>query len=102
MRIAGHEVLGELGRGALGVVYRVRARDGREAALKLLRKRDAFAAFDRERRLLASLGEEQGFVGLLDAGTAAEGAWLLMPFVPGGTPPGRLPAGRPCVGETIG
>ncbi len=103
MRIGAYEVTGELGRGGMGTVYRVRARDGREAALKLLRGVDrvAFARFDRERRLLASLGEEQGFVGLLDAGTAPEGAWLLMPLVSGGTLRARLEAGPLGVEETV-
>jgi tetratricopeptide (TPR) repeat protein len=95
MRIGSYEVLNELGRGGMGVVYRVRAPDGGEAALKLLRKVDAatFARFERERRLLATLGEEQGFVGLLDSGVSADGAWLVMPFVPGGTLRKRLEEG---------
>ena len=102
VRIGPYEVLGELGRGGMGVVYRVRGTRG-EAALKLLRGVDrvAFARFDRERRLLASLAEEQGFVGLLDAGTIPEGAWLLMPLVSGGTLRARLEAGALGVEETI-
>ena len=103
MRIGRYEVLGELGRGGVGVVYRVRGPDGREAALKVLRGSDAgaFARFDRERRLLASLGESEGFVGLLDAGTSSGGAWLLMPLVPGGTLRRKLEAGPLGVEETI-
>ncbi len=102
MRIGPHEVLGELGRGGMGVVFRVRTREG-VAALKLLVKadRDALARFERERRLLSSLGEAEGFVGLLDAGVAPEGAWLLMPFVPGGTLRQRLDAGPLAVEETV-
>jgi tetratricopeptide (TPR) repeat protein len=103
VRIGPYEVLGELGRGGMGVVYRVTTPDGREAALKLLTKMDeaTFARFERERRLLAALGEEHGFVGLLDAGTSAEGAWLVMPFVPGGTLRQRLDAGPLGVAETV-
>ncbi len=101
MKVGGYEVLGELGRGGMGVVYRVRGPDGREAALKLLVKAEGFARFERERRLLASLGEAQGFVPLLDAGSSGEGAWLVMPFVPGGTLRQRLRPGALGVEETI-
>jgi tetratricopeptide (TPR) repeat protein len=103
VRIGAYEVLGELGRGGMGAVFRVRGRDGREAALKLLRSVDgaAFARFDRERRLLASLGEDQGFVGLVDAGTVSAGAWLLMPLMTGGTLRGRLEQGPLGVEEAI-
>ena len=103
MRIGGYEVLGEVGRGGMGVVYRVRTPDGREAALKLLVMADAatFARFERERRLLASFGESEGFVELLDSGTSGDGAWLVMPFVPGGTLRQRLEAGPLGVEETI-
>ena len=103
MRIGSYEVLGELGRGGMGIVYRVRAPDGREAALKVLARADpgALARFERERRLLASLGEAEGFVGLLDAGSSPEGAWLVMPLVSGGTLRARLEAGPFSVDATI-
>ena len=103
MRIGAYDVLGELGRGGMGVVYRVRTPDGREAALKLLLGTlpATVTRFERERRLLASLGEEQGFVGLLDAGSTPKGAWLLMPLVPGGTLRQRLERGPLGVEETL-
>ena len=103
MKLGAYEILGELGRGAMGVVYRTRMPDGRAAALKLLFKTDAgaFARFERERRLLGALGEKQGFVDLLDSGTSPHGPWLLMPFVPGGTLRQRLDAGPLAVEETI-
>ena len=103
MKIGPHEVLGELGRGGMGSVFRVRTPDGREAALKVLKSVDdgTLARFERERRLLAALGEEQGFVGLLDAGASADGAWLLMPLVGGGTLRQRLTAGPLGPEETV-
>ena len=103
MRIGPYEVLGELGRGGMGIVYRVQAPDGREAALKVLARTEpqAFARFERERRLLASLGEAEGFVGLLDAGSSPEGVWLVMRFVPGGTLRSRLERGALGVAETV-
>ena len=110
MKIGPYEVLGELGRGGMGVVYRVRAPDGREVALKVLLKADAatLARFDRERRLLASLGEKEGFVPLLDAGVSTNErgveraqAWLVMPFAPGGTLRERLAKGALGVEETL-
>ena len=108
MRIGPYEVLGEVGRGGVGVVYRVRGPDGSEAALKLLLGADpsAFACFERERRLLASLGEDQGFVGLRDAGVSegasgSASAWLVMPFVPGGTLRQKLDGGPLGIEETI-
>src|SRR5580658_2242230 len=87
----------------MGVVYHVRLAAGGEAALKVLVKADpgTLARFEREKRLLASLGEEQGFVGLLDSGSSPEGAWLLMPLVPGGTLRKKLEAGALGVEETV-
>ena len=95
MQIGGYEIQHEIGRGGMGAVFRGRAANGRDVAVKLLVKADeaSFARFERERRLLASLGPEEGFVGLLDAGRSAEGHWLVMPFVPGGTLRQRLDGG---------
>ena len=87
----------------MGVVYEVRTPDGGTAALKVLARSDAgaLARFEREARLLRSLGEEEGFVGLIDAGDAPRGPWLLMPFVPGGTLRRKLRTGPLPVEETI-
>ena len=101
MRVGPYELLGEIGRGGMGVVYRARS-GGEDVALKVLARVDAerIARFERERRLLGSLGEEQGFVGLLDAGSHDGTPWIVMPFVPGGTLRGKLEGGRPPVAET--
>ena len=85
-RLGAYEVLGEIGRGGMGIVFRGRAPDGRVVAIKLLRKLDspdARARFEREERILASLGEREGFVPLLDFGDAASSS----------SPGGRLHAG---------
>ncbi len=103
MKIGPYEVTGELGRGGMGIVYRVRVPGGGEAALKLVARVDPplFSRFDRERRLMASLGEAEGFVGLLDAGLVPGGAFLLMPLVPGGTLRQRLEKGPLGIAETV-
>ena len=103
MQVGPYEVLSEIGRGGLGIVYRVRRPSGGEAALKLLVKVDPekLGHFERERRILAALGEEKGFVGILDSGDAPEGPWILMPFVPGGTLRKRLEAGPLPVEEAL-
>src|SRR5262249_51642863 len=54
---------------------------------------EAFARFERERRLLEALGEAEGFVPLLDAGSTSAGPYLVMPFLEGGTLRARLDEG---------
>jgi len=100
-RVGGYEVVALVGRGGSGTVYRGRTSDGREVALKVLESRfaDARARFARERRLLATLGEREGFVPLLDADP--EGAFIVMPFVAGGTLRARLAKGPLGVEETV-
>jgi WD40 repeat protein len=88
----------------MGVVLRGRGPDGRVVALKYLLnlgKKDAIARFERERRLLASLGEEQGFVPLLDFGDSQRGPWFAMPFLEGGTLRNKLVMGRLGIEETV-
>src|SRR5947209_19278289 len=85
----------------MGTVLRARAPDGRDVAVKVLNPSGDAARFERERRLLESLGEAEGFVPLLDAGRIEEGPYIVMPFVSGGTLRTRLEEGRLDVGETI-
>jgi tetratricopeptide (TPR) repeat protein len=87
----------------MGVVFRARSADGRTVALKLLLKLDgdALVRFDRERRLLASLGEADGFVPLIDWGDSPDGPYLVMPLVEGGTLRDRIEKGPLGIDETI-
>ncbi|MCO5169452.1 MAG: serine/threonine protein kinase, partial [Planctomycetes bacterium] len=96
MRVGGFEVLSTVGRGATGVVLRARAPGGGEVALKVLHAREPerLLRFERERAVLASLGEAEGFVPLLQAGhDPHHGPFLVMPFVGGGTLRDRLRRG---------
>ena len=93
--IGSWEVLDELGRGGVGVVMRGRGRDGRLVAIKLLRQLgpERLARFERERRLIAELSAQDGFVPLLDSGDSAWGPYLVMPLLEGGTLADRLRTG---------
>ncbi len=97
VRIGAYEVVGRIGEGGAGLVYRARGADGRDVALKVLRQAGAAAStgrFERERRLLAELDAEGGgFVPLLDAGETPQGPFLVMPFLAGGTLRERLAEG---------
>ncbi len=90
MTLGRYQVTGTLGRGASGTVYRARGPSGEDVAIKVIvgASPEARTRFERERRLLASLGE--GFVPLLEAGEAPTGPYIVMPFVPGGTLRDRL------------
>ncbi len=101
--VGGYELEGEIGRGAMGRVFRARSPAGKTVAIKLLKRNEAAAVarFERERRLLAELGESVGFVPLLDSGTAPEGPYLVMPFVPGGTLRAKLAKGPLGVADAV-
>jgi formylglycine-generating enzyme required for sulfatase activity len=88
----------------MGVVFRARAADGRAVAIKLLTRPtsvEARARFERERRLLASLGESDGFVPLLDAGEEKGQPYLVMPLLEGGTLRARLARGALSIPDVI-
>ncbi len=103
MKLGPYDVLGELGRGGMGVVLHGRSPRGEDVALKLLQRIDAatLARFERERRLLGLFTAREGFVPLLDAGTSPEGAYLVMPLLRGGTLRQRLERGPIEVEDTI-
>src|SRR5689334_7433290 len=95
MQLGRYAVLATIGQGGMGTVLRGRSPEGREVAIKLLLRQseDGLARFERERRLQGALGEEDGFVPLLDFGTAREGPYLVMPLLEGGTLRERLQKG---------
>jgi len=100
MRAGAYSDLQEIGRGGMGVVFRARGPEGRFVALKVLKRLDpdSLARFDRERRMVATLGEAEGFVPLLDAGELG-GPFIVMPFLEGGTLRARLMRGPLPVAE---
>jgi serine/threonine-protein kinase len=78
-RIGAYRVVGELGRGGMGIVYRGRRDDGafeKDVAIKIVRRNlrsaDALRRFHDERRILAGL-DHPNIAQLLDAGTTGEG-----------------------------
>ncbi len=91
-----YEVLREIGRGGMGVVVHARRRDGSEVAIKLLQnlsKESLLQRFQREERLQTLLSGKDGFVPLLASGECAEGPYLVMPYLSGGTLRDRLQKG---------
>jgi tetratricopeptide (TPR) repeat protein/tRNA A-37 threonylcarbamoyl transferase component Bud32 len=100
-RIGQYEIEGELGRGGMGVVFRARSPDRRVVALKVLASAVDAQAFERERRLLSELGEAQGFVPLLDAGTEGARRWIAMPLLTEGTLATKLARGPLKVEEVV-
>ena len=83
-----YDLMGELGRGGMGVVYRARHRQlGRDTALKVLRgdrnSDEDRLRFDREAKLAASLSSPHT-VMIYDYGVGAEGeAYCVMEFLHG-------------------
>jgi tetratricopeptide (TPR) repeat protein len=99
-----YELLEAIGRGGMGNVFRARAGDGRIVALKLLKSEagpNARARFERERRLQADLGEEEGFVPLLDADIEDEMPYLVLPLLEGGTLREKLEEGPLSIPDAV-
>jgi tetratricopeptide (TPR) repeat protein len=94
-RVGPYELHSEIGRGGSGAVYRARSADGRSVAVKVLRglDPDLLAQFDREKRLLWSLTQAEGFVPVLDAGEHAGARYLVMPLFEAGTLRDRIRGG---------
>jgi hypothetical protein len=96
--VSGYEILGELGRGGMGIVYRARQQSlGRLVALKMLLPGAAgpeeLARFRREAEAIAAL-RHANFVHIYDVGEQECRPFCVLEFVDGGSLAQRL-AGRP-------
>jgi serine/threonine protein kinase len=106
-RLGRHEILGLLGAGGMGEVYRARdTRLGRDVAIKtlpdaLVADPERVARFEREAQLLAALNHPHiaGIYGLEDVGSSRV---LVLEFVDGESLAQRLTSGRIPVDETLG
>jgi len=106
-RLAGFEVVGVLGEGGGGIVYKARdpGAPGRFLAIKVirpgLRSEEARGRFERERALATELGIDKGFVPLLASGKSEMGPYYVMPFLGGGDLRDRIKRGGLGVAETV-
>ncbi len=94
-RIGPYEAFECLGQGGFGAVYRGRDTEGRDVAIKVLRRSDphALARFERELRLHEQLGSEAGFVPYIASGVHQGAHYLVMDYLRGGTLRMRLEQG---------
>lgn len=101
-----YEVLGELGRGGMGVVYRVHQRSlDRELAVKVLRPGDlvfgdAIARFEREARSLARL-RHRHIVSVHEVGHAQGFVYFTMDYIAGETLAQRLARGPMTTAQVV-
>src|SRR5262245_18154426 len=96
--VPGYEILSELGRGGMGVVYKARDRTlARLVALKMILSGpfaapEELARFQREARLLAQL-QHPNIVQIHSFGEQAGFPYLVLEFVDGGSLAGKLESG---------
>ncbi len=86
---SGYEVLGRIGAGGMGIVYRAHDADGRDVAIKMLRHEIADDPRARE-RLAREVAAQQrvrndNIVRILDAELESSDAFVVTEFVPGPT-----------------
>ncbi len=99
LQIPGYEILGEIGRGAMGVVYKARQTSvDRIVAVKVLRESAAsdqefIARFRREAKVAAKLAHTH-IVNAIDAGEADGRHYFVMEYVEGTTVEDGLKKGK--------
>jgi len=109
-RVGRYEIVGEIGRGAMGAVWRARdPKLGREVAIKTIAtamsggddRAEISARFEREARVAAQLAHPN-IVGIYDAGSEGDSLYLVMELVEGETLGRRLATGRfPAASEAL-
>jgi tetratricopeptide (TPR) repeat protein len=105
-RLGNYEILGPLGTGGMGEVYRARDRKlGRDVALKILREAFAsdparIARFEREARMLAALNHP-GIATIYGFEEDGDFRFIVMELVPGQTLSERLASGPMALPETL-
>ncbi|MEZ6185967.1 MAG: tetratricopeptide repeat protein [Planctomycetota bacterium] len=102
MQIGPYRVLEEIARGGMGVVYRARRADGREVALKLLRRPESPLAERRQAREVQALSRlrHPHVVSLEGAGVHEGQPWLALELVAGETLEARLRRGPLSIADT--
>src|SRR6185503_16006361 len=99
LQIPGYEILGELGKGAMGVVYKARQVSvDRIVAMKVLKAelasdREFIARFEREAKTAAKLSHTH-IVNAIDAGEAEGHHYFVMEYVEGTTIEDGLKKGK--------
>ena len=88
--VPGYEILGELGRGAMGVVYRARQKAlGREAALKMVLSGQFAGPYELERFRIEAVQlaklQHPNIVQIYEVGECDGRPYFAMEFVPGGS-----------------